>query len=132
MKWFDDADADDKRRRRRIDAIHRGADTIYQNLWDEIVRQVAYIAEQGREISTNGSPLDRIITVSERVKSRECHLLLDAKREAITATGGGVDLTFALDVADDNVICLKRGSEEMDLLEAAEAILHPLLFPDKG
>jgi hypothetical protein len=135
MNWVDDAATESKRINDRKDAIAGSADKIYQNLWDEITRTIPQILSKGRDVGTNGTPLERMLWMSviprghqTHTNRRECSITLSPNRDIIRASGGGVDLTLSIDVCKDGVVCLKHGNEELTLAKAAELILRPFAF----
>jgi hypothetical protein len=137
MNWIDDADRASRKIHERADAILQNADALYQSLWDEITTQIAQLREKGRDIKTNGGPLERILRMSviptgnqSIALPKECRIVLSPERDTISAKGGGVGIEFKIDVRDDGVVCLKHQDKEVRSAKAAELILYPFAYPE--
>lgn len=153
MSWIDD-DLDESKRQQqsaaelaaRNSGIASRAETIYNNIWEELVAQIKDAKAKGvpsaQHLVTNGDPFDReivrgslgheIIVPQPAISSRKCVTIsLTKDRLKITISGLRTEtLYLLLDLGEDGVVLPKHEGERLTIQGAAKLILRPLLFPD--
>jgi len=143
MNWIDD-DRQELRRlelsetelAKRNEEIGRYAETVYNDLWAELLARIAEAATAGLpKIITNGSPFSRKLIIPVEPKPdessappAEVELQLSQDKTAILVRGA-LNLHFNLDLGPDNVAFLRQGGDRKSIQDAAQLILRPLLFP---
>jgi hypothetical protein len=146
MTWIDE-DREELNKNRKLAAelaarnqlIANDAETVYNNLWDEIRARIAEAKQKGLpQLITNGLPFRRVIIVPMMPRPTETSrnpmeviVELAANKLSIIVSGGSEPaIRLALDRGDDNVTCLKHNGEYQSIGDAAKLILRPLLFPE--
>ena len=120
----------------RNSEVMRGAEGIFNELWDEIVGFAREADAKGMPVKTNGSSFERIVLASEfpyfsnLSRQRNLTITLDRVNEKISASWLDEAIDLLIDVCDDGVICLKHEGKKILLKDAAKLILDPFLFPD--
>lgn len=143
MSWIDDRIADLKMfeehenqvaERRRL--ISEQAEKTYGSLWDEIKNVLKEFESRGLPSYTNGSPLERIVRRSGKIKlgkssqsAYEIQVCLSVDRQSISVTGD-VQLRLQFDLCEDDVLCMKLLGEPISLRDAANKILDQFYFPE--
>jgi hypothetical protein len=132
MTWIDKRLAERETARVRHLSIDQSAERVYAELWEAVKKCVVEAANKGFDVSTNGSPHRRAVTVSSGApRGSRKELVLNLKREnhKILVTGIDPAPELMLDLGADNVACLKLNGKQVTYDEAAQAILDPFLFP---
>jgi hypothetical protein len=125
--------------------ISDGAEEVFKRLWAEIKKWVDEAERSGENIKTNGSPHERVVTLSgepfsgvpifpgafvERSSGQRLSVKFNPEKPSVTASTQGNNVEFKIDLDKDNVACLKFDGEIVEYLDAAILILDPFLFPD--
>ena len=143
MSWIDDRISDMKLledHQREVSArkalIAEQAETIYGELWSELKAVLNDFTAKGLVSFLNGSPLDRVVRRSGKIKpgmshhpGYEFHVKLSKDRQSI-AIAGDVTMNLQLDFGEDDVICIKTLGESVSYRDAANRILDKFFFPE--
>jgi hypothetical protein len=132
MTWIDKRLAEREATRVHNLSIDQSAERVYAELWDAIKKCVTEAANKGFDVSTNGSPHHRAVSVlTGTPRGDRKELVLTLKRESHKILVAGIDPApeLMLDLRADNVACLKLNGKQVTYDEAAQAILDPFLFP---
>ncbi len=141
MSWIDDRLAERDRRNERAELILSHAEEIFVNLWKEIKRCVEEAKSKGLHVSANGSPNEHVTLIPDPIQpprafgeevsrspvSKRLRVKLEKDAEI---TVDGPPHKIAIDVCEDNAVCLKINGKPISLPNAARAILDPFLFPE--
>ena len=143
MTWIDDRLAERAMRDKRTELILSNAEEIFNNLWKEIKRSVDEAKSKQLPVSANGSPYERVILIPDPIQPPRAafgeevsrspvskRLRVKLEKDASEITVDGPPHKIAIDVCDDNVVCLKINGKPTSLPDAARAILDPFLFPE--
>jgi hypothetical protein len=158
MNWINDDLEESKRQQQsaaelaaRSSEIASRAETIYNNVWEELVVRLKDAKAKGvpsaQDIITNGDPFERLIKrrppghdiiVPQLVKSGqkgsdpECVTIsLTEDRLKILVSGlRNEPIYLLLDLGEDEVVLPKYEGERLTIQDTVKLILRPLLFPD--
>ena len=140
MNWIDDRIKQRQVEASRSAVIDSSAEQIFNDLWDEINRWVAEAKQKNLPVFTNGTPYERIVSLSvpppsgrSQSNPRQLTIRLAREKKAIVVGGisaGGQSVQLTLDVCDDGVICIKHYGERVSVSEIAMQILDHFLFPE--
>jgi hypothetical protein len=129
MSWIDDCLAERKAAEDRDTAIESAAHNIYEELWEEILRNVAEARKKRIPVFTNGEPSDRVVGLSDvsSGNQKSIHIKLGRDRHSIVADG----ISFNFDVCPDGVVCIRdKDGIRLSVQDTAIRILKPFLFPE--
>lgn len=131
MSWIDDRLSEQKKREEDSALIREHAESIYNDLWNEITGWLKEAKEKGIPVGTNGAPHRRIVWRSRETGGNRIELKINLEKEKgeISISGGGIS-KLLLSVCDDGVVCLKHDGAQISIHDAAIAILDRFLFPD--
>ena len=137
MSWIEDRLRERRERERKNQIIAKGCEPLFNDLWDEIVTLCREAESKGIRVTTNGSPFEREVWISDSLLAgggaptkRGVKILLDKKNKTITARRDQKEVGFSIDTRTDGVLCLKYDSKEVGIQKAAEMILDPFFFPE--
>ncbi len=137
MSWIEQrlAEKGEREQRNRVIAEHESA--VYENLWEQVKLDLEEAQRRGIEVSTNGAPHDRTVSLAVALKpgedftrSKRLHIRLEKGPHLVKVSGGPVSVEFRIDVSSDGVVRLKHGDRQLSAEEAARMILDPFLFPE--
>jgi hypothetical protein len=132
MTWIDKRLAEQEAEATRSALIDQSAERVYDDLWQAVMRCVMEANNKGFTLATNGSPHQRIVTLTSKdrtTKKRQLQLTLHRDIRLIKIRGVESLSELSLDLCPDRVVCLKLNGKQVTYDEAAEAILDPFLFP---
>jgi hypothetical protein len=136
MSWIDDGLEKQKQIADRKNLIFQEAEITFNQLWQEIFRCVKEAEQKGIKVYTNGSSLERVVSMPVQPRPGQTHtspktlrISLPQERTTINASGPGINVTLSFDICDGNVVCLKGDGKRIELADAARKILEPFFFP---
>jgi hypothetical protein len=137
MTWLDDADKELKAIKDRKRLIAEQQNETYESLWREL--KTHFDEAKGKsfpELFINGQQFSRSIKLpvdpippAQQSSPREVIIALSKTEHAIVVSGA-VTLRLDIDVCDNGVVCLKQDGNEMQVEDAAIAILRSFLYPE--
>jgi hypothetical protein len=135
MSWLDDRIQQDREREESVRSISNDAPNLYVSLWSAIVEVVEEAKSKQIPISTNGTEIDRIVSLSVKPRPDESHRspkqihLKLAKDNLSINVSGDISVIFSIDVCPDMIVCLKENGKQVSLRDAAKRVLDQFLFP---
>ena len=138
VDWYEKAKSDSERLKKNTSAIKNNIETLYDDLWNEIVYQVKDLQkDHALRLYTNGAHFDRVVGMPDpsdiagypRSLKNELHLNLTGN--TITATTpDGNSLQFTAEAGNDDVVHLTHNGAAKTMQGAAIMILRRFLFPN--
>ena len=126
MTWIDDRLAQWTRKKENDRAIADCAEAIFNELWDEVKQFVHEANSKGFQLTTNGSPHQRVI----QCRGEVLRITLNRDAEVISVEAPTFNFTLSFAVGNDGVVGLKCNEKRVSLFQAARLVLDPFLFPD--
>lgn len=144
MDWFDEAKRDRALRQENIEARHRDAEKLFNDLWNTLIAEADRINQKDGNLRLyrNGSPFDRVIGQhlllenESTSRKRDMHIKLSSNKDQITAAAGlfgslpSVNLVFSVNLAKDGTLGISYDGAQKSMQEATILILSHFLFPD--
>ena len=118
---------------RSQDAIDTEALTVYQALWEELMKVVREANEKGFTLEPGGSITERWIQNGYSTVDMDLPrvtLTLAKDKRSLTARAHGMSVTFAIGISEGEVVCLKQNGLPVSMEDAAHLIMEPFLFPE--
>lgn len=125
MSWLEERLRSEELERNNRILVRQHAETVYDDLWEEVTGRVAEAKKAGFKITTNGSPHQRVVVWDKEV----LQISLERELGIISVNGGGVRLELSLAVCADGVVCIQHGGQRISLEDAGKLILEPFLSP---
>lgn len=139
MSWIDERLQQRREIFLRNTQIEHDSERIFNDIWDAIIPFVEEAALKGINVSTNGTPFERTVSLSvvtETLTRRTASLpkvatiKLEKEKHVITVVGTQPNIELAIDICSDGVVCVKYQGRRVLIGGIAAYILDRFLFPD--
>lgn len=126
-----------KRRKAEADlaAVQQHAETLFEQLWQEVTAIVATGNSEQMRLGTNGTTYQRVVwmTVNPKVGQQSASPLrmtvqLSEDKRSINASSHAGEVQFSIAVCPDGVVCLKRDGLKITMRDAGKLIMEDFLF----
>ena len=134
MEWIKQGLTEWRKANSALQVVTESADGIFNQLWEEIKEIVVAAVRLGISLTTNGSPLSRVVVMADssfgdRLPSeRKLAIVLAADRRSIVASSDAGEMPLKIEVCPDGVVCLIYSDRPITSREAAKEIMQRFIF----
>jgi hypothetical protein len=134
MEWIEQKLSEWRKMQGDLMAIEGAADSIFEQLWDDIAESARVADLHGMGIKTNGMPRHRTVIMAQPLMvprmaaDRRLTIDLVENRRRITTNSDAGNKDFTIEICPDGVVCLKLLSQRISIQDAAREVMEDFLF----
>jgi hypothetical protein len=133
MEWIEQKLSEWRKMQGDLMAIEGAADSIFEQLWDDIAESARAADLHGMGIKTNGMPRHRTVImakpmIARMTADRKLAIDLADDRRRITTNSDAGNRDFTIEICPDGVVCLKLLSQRISIQDAAKEVMEDFLF----